>query len=357
MWIVLVWCCAFGPLLRSEMEGDRPPPLRRYPSVLDVCKMVAVEYEGEAGFFHHGLILRTVWTAAMLNTTGRMCDSRNGLFWILSPDGDVCPELLRVPPATLFIWLNESNEPIPTTMMPAGVATWSRFTNSELTGAFCTLQKSSCERFSELKRRRTRQHQTLHLVIVQRNSAGDRRREFRNAVPELVQSPWAGWPVSGPRTFLSCCKVMSEHALHPLAHHSRFVQLSGILSTDPAAQEHELLCRAIELGLTFDQLQGAELSCFELLARRLQMLEMKLRDKVGLSLFGSALSRDRPDSWAAHYRARTGGVCFRCAGEGDGSCQGASKATRRTIRRAARWRQEEMTEPGETESGKQACFT
>ena len=102
------------------------------------------------------------------------------------------------------------------------------------------------------------------VLSVQRNSAGDRHREFRNAVSELVQSPWAGWPVSGPRTFLWCCKFMSEHALHPLAHHSRFVQLSGSLPTDPAAQEHELLCRAIELGLTFDQLQGAELSCFEL---------------------------------------------------------------------------------------------
>ena len=55
---------------------------------------------------------------------------------------------------------------------------------------------------------------------------------------------------------------MSEHMLRPLEHHSRFVQLSGLLSTDPSAQEHELLCRAIELGLTFDQLQGAELSFF-----------------------------------------------------------------------------------------------
>ena len=83
------------------------------------------------------------------------------------------------------------------------------------------------------------------VLSVQRNSAGYRQREFRSAVADLVQSPWAGWPVSGPRTFLWCCKFMSEHALHPLAHHSRFVQLSGLLPTDPAAQEHELLCRAI----------------------------------------------------------------------------------------------------------------
>ena len=108
------------------------------------------------------------------------------------------------------------------------------------------------------------------------------------------------------------------------------------------------------LGSTFDQLQGAELSCFELLARLLQVLEMKLRDKVAGSLFGwfnrggqPHLPWDRADSWTAHDRARTGGVCFRFAGKRDSSCQGASKAKRRTIRRAARRRQEEMTVPGE----------
>ena len=161
---------------------------------------------------------------------------------------------------------------------------WCGFTDSEFTGEFRSLQMSSCERFSERERRRTRarrvrlqgclrpqhlqQRQTLHLgagltieilwflvktwrtliwdarvLSVQRNSAGDRHREFCSAVADLVQSPWAGWPVSGPRTFLWCCQFMSEHTLHPLAHHSRFVQLSGLLPTDPAAQEHELQCR------------------------------------------------------------------------------------------------------------------
>ena len=63
------------------------------------------------------------------------------------------------------------------------------------------------------------------------------------------------------------------------------MKLSVLLSADPAAQEHELLCRAIELGLSSDQLQGAERSCFELLARRLQMFEMMLHDKVAGSFF------------------------------------------------------------------------
>ena len=52
------------------------------------------------------------------------------------------------------------------------------------------------------------------------------QRSFSQRISELVQSP---------------------HALHPLAHRSIFVQLTGLLTTDRAAQEHELLCRAIEL--------------------------------------------------------------------------------------------------------------
>ena len=77
--------------------------LRRWFGVvlLGMGRMVAVEYEGKAGLFYHRLIPRTASTAAMLNTAGKMCDSRNGLLWIFTPGGDVYPELLRVPGTNL----------------------------------------------------------------------------------------------------------------------------------------------------------------------------------------------------------------------------------------------------------------
>ena len=56
----------------------------------------------------------------MFNTTGRLRDSPDGFFWIFTPDGDVYPEVLRVPPAAGLVWLNERNTPILTAMMPAG---------------------------------------------------------------------------------------------------------------------------------------------------------------------------------------------------------------------------------------------
>ena len=230
---VLVWCCAFEQLLRSVMECDRPPQLRRYPSLLDVGKMIAVEYEGEAGFFHQRLILRTASITAMLNTTGRMCDSPNGLFWILTPDGDLYPELLRVPPATGIIWLNERNERSPTTMMLAGHRLEQVYEfrahrrillspevvvpavlGAQETEDTCkdTCREGEGPRLPEAlpppatpdtpPGRKVDEGDSLdpgdnfadplldaRVLSVQRNSAGDRHREFRNAVSELDQSP------------------------------------------------------------------------------------------------------------------------------------------------------------------------
>ena len=119
-------------------------------------------------------------------------------------------------------------------------------------------------------------------------SAGDRHRGFRSAVAELVDSS----RLARPAQFLVVLQVHERACAAPLAHHSRFVQLSVLLPTDPAAQEHELLCRAVEYSLTLDQLQGAELSCVELLARRPKMLEMKHRDKVAGSLLGGSIEED-----------------------------------------------------------------
>ena len=79
---------------------------------------------------------------------------------------------------------------------------------------------------------------------------------------------------------------------------------------------------------------------------------MELRDKVAGSLFGfnrgdSHIYLGTGQTRGLLMIARTGGVRFRCAGKGDSSFQGASKATRRTTRRAARRRPEETTVPGE----------
>ena len=65
--------------------------------------------EVEAGLFHQRLILRTAAIAAMLNTTRKRCDSHSR--W---------RRVSRDPASFASEWLNEMNDPILTTMMPAG---------------------------------------------------------------------------------------------------------------------------------------------------------------------------------------------------------------------------------------------
>ena len=98
------------------MVPDPPPQPRRFPSALDTGKLLAVGYDGDAGFFHRRLIQRRDSTAAIFNTDGETRDSSNGLFWILTPDGDVYSGLFLVPPLTGLVWLSERNVLILTTM-------------------------------------------------------------------------------------------------------------------------------------------------------------------------------------------------------------------------------------------------
>ena len=63
------------------MNGDLQPQLKWNPSVLDMDKMITVEYEEEATrFFPQRLLLRIASTAAMFHTR-RMDEPPNGLFW------------------------------------------------------------------------------------------------------------------------------------------------------------------------------------------------------------------------------------------------------------------------------------
>ena len=110
----------------------------------------------------------------------------------LIPDGNVYPEMPSVPSETWLVWLDGMNKPV----VDEGD---SLDPDENVVNLLLDAQ----------------------VLSVQRNSAGDRLWEFRDAVSELVHSPRAGCLVSSIRTFLWCCKFMSDHALHPLAHHSR----------------------------------------------------------------------------------------------------------------------------------------
>ena len=219
-----MFCCA-GLVLcfwaaSTIRDGGRSPATAEAVSV----SVGRVEYDGDTGFVHQRLILRTASTAPMFNTTGETCDSSNGLFWIRTPDGDVYNELLRVPPLTGSVWLNERNVPILTTMTPAGhhlrlvyeFGVQGRITLSLEVIVRSVLGAQEAEDTKNLSPGDDMVQPLLdaRVLIIQRkvrriaieNSAMSCRSWFTHL--------WAGWPVAGNRTLFWCCKFMSEHAQH-----------------------------------------------------------------------------------------------------------------------------------------------
>ena len=64
---------------------------------------------------------------------------------------------------------------------------------------------------------------------------------------------------------------------NPLTHHTRWKNLVKMEYSNDNVSEHAMLCKMLLWALTYDQLNCANLACMELLVRRIQMIEHKLR--------------------------------------------------------------------------------
>ncbi|CAK0867603.1 unnamed protein product [Prorocentrum cordatum] len=107
---------------------------------------------------------------------------------------------------------------------------------------------------------------------------GERERRFGETVNALSETPVQGWPVQGPRTLLWCLSFMSTMAGTPTARHQRWLTSTALPDEDEHAKLHETLCRVLDLAVVYDQLQIAEMTSFEIIARQLQLLEERVHE-------------------------------------------------------------------------------
>ena len=102
-----------------------------------------------------------------------------------------------------------------------------------------------------------------------RDKTGVRQRSFADAVATLSETCWEDWPITGPQTFLWCVRE---------ARHSRWLVETKLDLSASGVSEHSGVMRILGLCLCYDQLEGAELACLELIARRARMIEFKYKD-------------------------------------------------------------------------------
>ena len=87
------------------------------------------------------------------------------------------------------------------------------------------------------------------------------------------RSPWKDWPVTVPRTCRWFTRFVKDVNTSPQSRTGQWTKELGINDADRVKCEHAHLCDMLQMVMTCDQLDVSSLGCFELLVRRLQMLE------------------------------------------------------------------------------------
>jgi hypothetical protein len=109
---------------------------------------------------------------------------------------------------------------------------------------------------------------------VTRDSSGNRTKRLREVVGELSEEKMADWPHLGPRAALEFITAVSESAESWTLYHSEWERASGISTGSTLCHEHRILCDAMRLFCSLDQLNAPNIAGIELLIRRLIQIEM-----------------------------------------------------------------------------------
>ena len=114
-----------------------------------------------------------------------------------------------------------------------------------------------------------------------------RGRAFAAAVELVTESPFADWPLEGPRTTSWLLQQLVAMDSTPLRRHYWWRGMLGLNSTDEGVGEHEFLCQLLESSVCYDQINAGELVVCEFISRRLQLWEESYGEKLGAVTVGA----------------------------------------------------------------------
>eukprot|EP00971_Amphidinium_carterae_P343138 6482725-Amphidinium_carterae.1 len=108
---------------------------------------------------------------------------------------------------------------------------------------------------------------------IERDSQGHKYRSYETVLPLLREAPMADWPLSGPRSARWLARFIKDNGGSPRLRTSRFVQDAKVPEGDRVRYEHAMLMEMLEAATIYDQIDISSLCSFELLARRVSVLE------------------------------------------------------------------------------------
>ena len=117
------------------------------------------------------------------------------------------------------------------------------------------------------------------LAII-RDNEGVRFSEFREATKKSRPTDFPDWPIAGPRTTKWALDFISEHGGTPLGHHQAWRSACRFQPGDGPVLEHESWSRVLQSMVCYDQLDATNLACGELVARNIQRIEERHKDRA-----------------------------------------------------------------------------
>eukprot|EP00971_Amphidinium_carterae_P118249 2342609-Amphidinium_carterae.2 len=146
------------------------------------------------------------------------------------------------------------------------------------------------------------------VLPIVKSKEGLRRRTLQQVATESREVEMADWPLQGPRTAGWCLSYLVREGTGIEQHHERIRGLLRLDSNSWGITEHMQLCTALRLATETDQLDITNLSCMELLLRRVQTIEFsyqqKLQDMEGKGGQGR-LSQEEAGAFAGTTRSVT----------------------------------------------------
>ena len=121
----------------------------------------------------------------------------------------------------------------------------------------------------------------LRTLQILYDRGGSRSRTFLGSVPDLSESSFDDWRISGPRTtLLWLSKAIAGQDTSFLRRHDWWRSTMRLAEAAEGVTEHGFLSNLLETALVYDGLNISQLACMELASRRYQYWEQHYQDTL-----------------------------------------------------------------------------
>ena len=137
--------------------------------------------------------------------------------------------------------------------------------------AFCDERIRLCRLAESLEGDDRLAGEDVRTLSVKYGLNGERLRNFREAIHETQVCEFEDFPFE-PRTTYDYMKAIASISESATAQHHMWIGASKIAEGDRSCYEDEVLARVLDLAVTYDSLNIANLACMELVCRRRQLI-------------------------------------------------------------------------------------